>query len=62
MSHGLFLAPDGKVDRARAGLLYIETYRELPLLAWPRRLIEGFIDLEAAIVLFRTHPHGWWSG
>lgn len=50
-----FLAPDGKVDRARAGLLYIETYRELPLLAWPRRLIEGFIDLEAAIVLFRTH-------
>ena len=29
-----FLIQDGIVNRSRAGLLYIETYRELPLLSW----------------------------
>ena len=31
-----FLKPDDKVHRGRSGLLFIESYRELPLLAWPR--------------------------
>jgi tryptophan 2,3-dioxygenase len=50
-----YLMPEGKVDRARAGLLFIESYRELPLLAWPRLLIDAFVDLEESMVLFRTH-------
>jgi tryptophan 2,3-dioxygenase len=50
-----FLLPDGKVVPARAGLLFIESYRELPLLSWPRRLIDTIVDLEQAMLLFRSH-------
>ena len=50
-----FLLPDGKVVPARAGLLFIESYRELPLLSWPRRLIDTIVDLEQAMILFRSH-------
>ena len=50
-----FLMPDGKVVAARAGLLFIESYRELPLLSWPRRLIDTIVDLEQAMLLFRSH-------
>lgn len=50
-----FLKPDGKVSRSRAGLLFIESYRELPLLAWPRILIDTLVELEESLVLFRTH-------
>lgn len=50
-----FLLPEGKVHRGRAGLLFIESYRDLPLLAWPRRLLDSFVDLEQAMLLFRTH-------
>ena len=50
-----FLKPDGQVNRARAGLLFIESYRELPLLAWPRVLIDAVVELEESMVLFRTH-------
>ena len=32
-----FLQPGGVIDSARVGLLFIESYRELPLLAWPRK-------------------------
>ena len=46
---------DGNANRARAGLLFIESYRELPLLSWPRRLIDGMVELEASMVLFRSH-------
>ncbi len=49
-----FLCPGGKVNRSRAGLLFIESYRELPLLAWPRVLIDSFVELEEAILLFRN--------
>ena len=49
-----FLKPDGKVHRGRSGLLFIESYRELPLLAWPRKLISTLIELEAAMVLWRS--------
>ena len=47
--------PDGIVSGARAGLLFIESYRELPLLSWPRRLIDRVVDLEESMLLFRSH-------
>lgn len=50
-----FLYDEGTVNRARAGLLFIESYRELPLLSWPRRLIDSMVELEASMVLFRSH-------
>ena len=51
-----FLMPEGKIDRARAGLLFIESYRDLPLLSWPRTLIDRMIELEEAMVKWR-HSH-----
>tara|TARA_B100001093_G_scaffold162302_1_gene154720 strand:- start:4484 stop:5578 length:1095 start_codon:yes stop_codon:yes gene_type:complete len=49
-----FLRPDGHVSRSRAGLLFIESYRELPLLSWPRKLIDSFVGLEQSMLLFRS--------
>ena len=40
--------------RARAGLLFIESYRDLPLLSWPYVLIETVVELEEQLVLWRT--------
>lgn len=40
--------------RIRAALLFIESYRELPLLAWPRTLIDKIVELEELLVLWRT--------
>jgi len=51
-----FLIPEGKVSRARAGLLFIESYRELPLLTWPRKLIDAFVELEESMAKWR-HDH-----
>jgi tryptophan 2,3-dioxygenase len=39
--------------RIRAAMIFILTYRELPLLAWPRELLDGLIELEQAFVIFR---------
>ena len=50
-----FLLNDGLPVRSRAGLLFVESYRDLPLLSWPRRLIDSFVELEQAMLLFRTH-------
>jgi tryptophan 2,3-dioxygenase len=50
-----FLMPDGEISRPRAGLLFIESYRNLPLLTWPRILIDTLVELEESLVLFRTH-------
>ncbi|RMH41560.1 MAG: tryptophan 2,3-dioxygenase [Deltaproteobacteria bacterium] len=48
-------APDrARARRIRAGVLFIESYRELPLLAWPRLLIDSIVDLEEQLVLFRS--------
>ena len=51
-----FLVPEGKISRARASLLFIESYRELPLLAWPRKLIDAIVELEESMVKWR-HSH-----
>jgi tryptophan 2,3-dioxygenase len=40
--------------RVRSGVLFIESYRELPLLAWPRVLIDTVVELEELLVLWRT--------
>jgi tryptophan 2,3-dioxygenase len=51
-----FLMPEGELSRARASLLFIESYRELPLLAWPRKLIDAVAELEESMVKWR-HSH-----
>ncbi len=42
-----------RTARIRAALVLIEGYRELPLLAWPRQVIDGVVELEQAFVIFR---------
>jgi tryptophan 2,3-dioxygenase len=39
--------------RIRAALVFIESYRELPLLAWPREVLDGLTSFEQAFVIFR---------
>jgi tryptophan 2,3-dioxygenase len=39
--------------RIRAALVFIESYRELPLLAWPREVVDGVVALEQAMLIFR---------
>ncbi len=39
--------------RVRASIVLIESYRELPLLAWPREVIDALVALEQAFVIFR---------
>ena len=43
----------GRRRRIRAALVFVESYRELPLLAWPRELIDSLVALEQAFVIFR---------
>ncbi len=45
---------DRRTRRIRAAILFIESYRDLPLLAWPRMLLETIVEVESALVLFRT--------
>ena len=42
-----------RASRIRAALVFIESYRELPLLAWPREIIDAIVSLEQAFVIFR---------
>jgi tryptophan 2,3-dioxygenase len=39
--------------RVRAGIVFLESYRELPRLAWPRELIDGIVELEQSMVIWR---------
>jgi tryptophan 2,3-dioxygenase len=39
--------------RARVALLFIESYRDLPLLSWPYLLLETVVELEELLVLWR---------
>ena len=34
-------------------MVFIETYRELPLLAWPRELLDRLVELEQLFVIWR---------
>lgn len=40
-------------SRIRAALVFIESYRELPLLAWPREVVDAIVAVEQAFVIFR---------
>lgn len=42
-----------RVRRIRAALVLIEGYRELPLLAWPREVVDSIVALEQSFVVFR---------
>lgn len=42
-----------KRRRVRAALVFLESYRELPRLAWPREVIDTIIALEQAFVMWR---------
>jgi tryptophan 2,3-dioxygenase len=49
--------PDrARIRRVRAAALFIESYRALPLLAWPRLLLDLIVELEELLVLWR-HRH-----
>lgn len=43
-----------RTRRIRAGILFIESYRELPLLAWPRLLLDTVVEMEEFFILWRT--------
>lgn len=47
-------AERGRLRRVRAGLLFIESYRELPLLAWPRTLVDAVVEVEEQFVIWRS--------
>jgi tryptophan 2,3-dioxygenase len=42
-----------RATRIRCALVFIESYRELPLLAWPREVLDGLTSFEQAFVIFR---------
>lgn len=42
-----------QVRRLRAAILFIETNRELPLLSWPGEIIDGLVEAEQAMLIFR---------
>jgi tryptophan 2,3-dioxygenase len=39
--------------RVRAGIVFLESYRELPRLAWPREIVDALVELEQAMVIWR---------
>ena len=50
-------APDAeraRTKRIRAAILFIESYRDLPLLAWPRTLLDKIVEAEQQFVIFRA--------
>jgi len=46
-------ATRARVSRIRAALVFIESYRELPLLAWPRAVVDALVAFEQGFVIFR---------
>ena len=53
-AHDVAESEKPRTRRVRAGLLFIESYRELPLLAWPRRLVDATVELDEQLVLWRS--------
>jgi len=43
-----------RVKRIRAAILFIESYRQLPLLAWPRLLLDKVVEMEESFVIWRS--------
>jgi len=46
-------AARARTARVRAALVFLESYRELPLLAWPREVVDAILSLEQSFVIFR---------
>ncbi len=46
-------ATDPRRRRIRAAILFLEGYRELPLLAWPQALLARLVEVEQAFLVFR---------
>src|SRR5262249_37573401 len=42
-----------RLQRIRCAMIFIETYRELALLAWPRALLDRLVEVEQLFVVFR---------
>ncbi|MDH5403224.1 MAG: tryptophan 2,3-dioxygenase [Candidatus Heimdallarchaeota archaeon] len=42
-----------RMKRIRAGILFIESYRNFPLVSWPRILIDSIVELEECFIKFR---------
>ncbi|MCX7700558.1 MAG: tryptophan 2,3-dioxygenase family protein, partial [Gemmataceae bacterium] len=40
--------------RALLGIVFIESYRDLPLLSWPYVVLESVLEFEEQLVLWRT--------
>ena len=40
--------------RIRAAILFIESYQNLPLMAWPQKLIDQLVELEESFIIFRS--------
>ena len=54
--------PDGaraRASRIRAALVFLESYRELPLLAWPREVVDAIVAFEQAFVIFASAMRAW---
>jgi tryptophan 2,3-dioxygenase len=51
-----FFPPAASSDslRIHTAILFIESYHELPLLAWPRLLLEAVVDIEELLILWRV--------
>jgi tryptophan 2,3-dioxygenase len=39
--------------RVRAALVFLESYRELPRLAWPRELVDATLEMEQSMLIWR---------
>jgi tryptophan 2,3-dioxygenase len=49
-----WMAPaDPRLLRIRAAILFLEAYRELPLLSWPREVLGKVVEAEQAMLVFR---------
>jgi tryptophan 2,3-dioxygenase len=42
-----------RTSRIRAAMVFVESYRELPLLAWPREVLDALVLLEQSFLVFR---------
>ncbi len=56
LAEGVADADRPRIRRVRAAALFIESYRGLPLLAWPRLLLDLVVEMEELLVLWR-HRH-----
>ncbi len=48
-----FFHEDRTLRRIRAAVLFIESYQDLPLLAWPRKVLARIVEFEQSVIMFR---------